>query len=117
MKSKRDFFVAIVLAAALVGGGFALGRDMPRTDAYANDTVIAPRSQNGALPSFADLAAPVAPAVVNIKVTSVAKTDFSDQLSGEGDCLFQGSVRRLPASPNSSNVKEPGRDSSFAKTA
>ena len=31
MKSKRDFFVAIVLAVALVGGGFALGRDAQET--------------------------------------------------------------------------------------
>jgi S1-C subfamily serine protease len=66
MKSKRDIFVAIALAVALVGGGFALGRDAQRPDAYANNNAIASRSQNGALPSFADLAARVAPAVVNI---------------------------------------------------
>jgi S1-C subfamily serine protease len=116
MKSKRDIFVSIALAVALIGGGYALGRDAQRPDAHATDTAIGSRSQNGALPSFADLAAHVAPAVVNIKVTYVAKTDFSDQLFGE-DLPFPGFVRRLPGSPNSSNVRGPDQDSSSAKTA
>ncbi len=30
MNSKREIFVAIALAVALVGGGFAIGRDAQR---------------------------------------------------------------------------------------
>jgi S1-C subfamily serine protease len=109
MKSKRDVFVASALAVALVGGGYAIGRDAQRRDARANDKPIASRSQNAALPSFADLAAQVAPAVVNIKVTSVAKTDFPDQLFGENFPFPSG--RQLPGSPNSSNARARDRDS------
>jgi serine protease Do len=87
MKSKRVIVPAAVLAAALAGGGFAVGREFHKAlapaDAHANDSGDVSRSRNGALPSFADLAARVSPAVVNIKVTSVAKTDFPDQLFGE----------------------------------
>jgi serine protease Do len=110
MKSKRDIFVAIALAVALIGGGYALGRDAQRPDAHATDTAIGSRSQNGALPSFADLAAHVAPAVVNIKVTSVAKTDFSDQLFGE-DLPFPGF--RSPAPRQPEQFKRQGTGSGF----
>ena len=87
MKSKRGAFVATALAVALVGGGFAIGRESQNSAApaapHANDSLAVSRSQNGPLPSFADLAAQVSPAVVNIKATSIAKTDFPDQLFGE----------------------------------
>src|SRR5262245_42715512 len=109
MKSKRDVFVATALAAALVGGGYAIGRDAQRRDAGANDKPIASRSQNTALPSFADLAAHVAPAVVNIKVTSVAKTDFPDQLFGE---IFPFSGFRLPI-PQQPEQRRQGTGSGF----
>jgi S1-C subfamily serine protease len=98
MKSKREIFVATALAVALVGGGFAIGRDAQRPGAHANDTVAVPRPENGSLPSFADLATRVAPAVVNIKVTSVAKTDFPDQLFGE-NFPFPGFRTPTPRQP------------------
>ncbi len=110
MKSNRETLMAIGLAVALVGGGFALGRDAQRPDAHATDTAIGSRSQNGALPSFADLAAHVAPAVVNIKVTSVAKTDFPDQLFGE-DLPFPGF--RSPAPRQPEQFKRQGTGSGF----
>ena len=110
MKSNRETLMAIGLAVALVGGGFALGRDAQRPDAHATDTAIASRSQNGALPSFADLAAQVAPAVVNIKVTSVAKTDFPDQLFGE-DLPFPGFRSPTPRQPE--QFKRQGTGSGF----
>src|SRR5262245_6209760 len=110
MKSKRDVFVASALAAALVGGGYAIGRDAQRRDAGANDKPIASRSQNTALPSFADLAAQVAPALVNIKVTSVAKTDFPDQLFGEN---FPFPGFRMPTPRGPEQYKRQGTGSGF----
>ena len=114
MKSKRTTFVAAALAVALVGGGFAIGRETRKSvalaDARANDSVAASRSQNGALPSFADLAARVSPAVVNIKVTSVAKTDFPDQLFGE-DFPFPGFRGQTPQQPR--QFKRQGTGSGF----
>jgi serine protease Do len=50
------------------------------------------------LPSFAELAARVAPAVVNIKVTSTARADFPDQLFGE-DSPFPGFRNPFPRQP------------------
>jgi S1-C subfamily serine protease len=115
MKSKREIFVATALAVALVGGGFAIGRDAQRPGAHANDTIAAPRPENGSLPSFADLATRVAPAVVNIKVTSVAKTDFPTNFRREF------SLSRLPGAdtPATPAVQTSGtdQDSSSAKTA
>jgi serine protease Do len=100
MKSKRLFFRAAVLTGALITGGFAVGREYQRAlgpaDAHANDSVDVSRSRNSALPSFADVAARVSPAVVNIKVTSVAKTDFPDQLFGEN---FPFPGFRMPTPP------------------
>ena len=109
MKSKRDIFVAAALAAALVGGGYAIGRDVQQRDARANDKPIASRSQNTALPSFADLAAQVAPAVVNIKVTSVAKTDFQDQPFGDN---FPFPGFRMPM-PRQQEPRRQGTGSGF----
>ena len=95
MKSKRDIFVATALSVALVGGGFAIGREAQKRDAQANDALVASRTPNGSLPSFADLASRVAPAVVNIKATSITKTDFPDQLFGE-NFPFPGFRRKCP---------------------
>ncbi len=94
MKSKRETFIASALAVALVGGGFAVGHESQRltawADARANNAAAASPSQPGSLPSFADLAAHVSPAVVNIL---------------------------RPSNPSRSNARGPDRDSSFAKTA
>jgi serine protease Do len=102
MKSKRGIFGATALAVALVGGGFAIGRESQNSAAlaapHANDSLAVLRSQNGPLPSFADLAAQVSPAVVNIKATSIAKTDFPDQLFGENFPFpgFRGPIPQRP---------------------
>jgi serine protease Do len=99
MKSKRETVIATVLAVALVGGGYAIGRETQKSvaTAGAHDTPAASR-QPGSLPSFADLATRVAPAVVNIKVTSIAKTDFPDQLFGE-EFPFPGFRMPFPQQP------------------
>ncbi|HXV84948.1 MAG TPA: DegQ family serine endoprotease [Candidatus Binatia bacterium] len=110
MKSKRETFVASMLALALVGGGFAIGRVAQRPDVQANDGLPASRLENGSLPSFADLAAQVAPAVVNIKITSVAKTDFPDQLFGEN---FPFPGFRLPIPRQPEQFKHQGTGSGF----
>jgi serine protease Do len=96
MKSKRASFVATALAVALVGSGFAVGRET-RANAPANDSSAVSRP-NGALPSFAELAARVAPTVVNIKATSMAKTDFPDRLFGE-NFPFPGFRDPIPHQP------------------
>jgi serine protease Do len=62
------------------------------------------------LPSFADLAARVSPAVVNIRVTSTAKTDFPDQLFGE-NFPFPGFRGRIPQQPQP--FKRQGTGSGF----
>ena len=114
MKSKRGTFVAAALAVALVGGGFAVGRETQNSaapaDAHANDSPARSRSQNGALPSFADLAAQASPAVVNIKATSIAKTDFPDQLFGE-NFPFPGFRMPIPRQPE--QFKRQGTASGF----
>ena len=103
MKSKKATFLATVLAVALVGGGFAVGRETQRlalpADAHANDSPVVSRSQSGSLPSFADLAARVSPAVVNIKAISTVKTEFPDQLFGE-DFPFPGFRMPIPQQPH-----------------
>jgi serine protease Do len=113
MKSKRDTFIATALAAALVGGGFAVGHESQRltawADQHANNAAASP-SQPGSLPSFADLAARVAPAVVNIKVTSDAKADFPDQLFGE-NFPFPGFGIPIPQQPE--QFKRQGTGSGF----
>lgn len=110
MKSKREILVATALTAALVGGGFAVGRESQGSGAHADNALAATRPQNGSLPSFADLAAHVAPAVVNIKVTSVAKTDFPDQLFGE-NFPFPGFRMPIPEQPR--QFKRQGTGSGF----
>jgi serine protease Do len=98
MRSKRETVIATALAVALVGGGYAIGRETrPAAIADTHDAPAASR-QPGSLPSFADLAARVAPGVVNIKVTSIAKTEFPDQLFGE-DFPFPGFRMPFPQQP------------------
>ncbi|MGH7926898.1 MAG: DegQ family serine endoprotease, partial [Candidatus Binatia bacterium] len=85
MNSRKNTVIATAVAAALAGGGFAIGRgtreSMAIGDAHAN-AAVAP-SRKDALPSFADLATRVSPAVVNIKAISIVKTTLPDQLFGE----------------------------------
>jgi serine protease Do len=83
MKMKKVTFVATILALAMLGSGFAIGRKLQRGESSATDAPAVSGTHNAALPSFADLAARVSPAVVNIKVSVNAKNDFADQLSGE----------------------------------
>lgn len=111
MKSKRETVIVTALAVALLGGGYAIGRETrtPVVMADAHDAPAAAR-QPGSLPSFADLAARVAPAVVNIKVTSVAKTDFPDQLFGE-DFPFPGF--RMPSPQQPRQFRRQGTGSGF----
>jgi serine protease Do len=99
MKSKRTSVVATALTVAVVGGGFAVAREVQNrvipAAAHADET----RAQSRAsLPAFADLAERVSPAVVNIKVTAVAKTDFPDEFFGE-DFPFPGPRRSIPQQP------------------
>ncbi len=81
MRSKRTSVVATALAVAVVGGGFAVAREIQNSvvpaAAHADETRAPSRAS---LPAFADLAERVSPAVVNIKVTAVAKTDFPEQV-------------------------------------
>ncbi len=114
MKSKKLTFLATVLSVALVGGGFAAGRGMHRAAAAAPTAasgVSAPAHlQNVALPSFADLAARVSPAVVNVKVTSTVKTELPDQFFGE-DFPFHGFGLPVPEQPH--QFKQQGTGSGF----
>ena len=68
MKSKRTSVVATALAAAVVGGGFAVAREIHNSvapaAAHADETRAPGRAS---LPAFADLAERVSPAVVNIR--------------------------------------------------
>jgi serine protease Do len=99
MKSKRTSVVATALAVALVGGGFAIARETQNpvapAAARANETGGPSRAS---LPAFADLAERVSPAVVNIKVTAVEKTDLPDGFFGE-DFPFPGSRKSIPQQP------------------
>ncbi len=95
-----------VLAAALVGGGFTLGRvnwirhghaqlpaPGPATAAAATAAPPTAASAPGTRPSFAKLVAAVEPAVVHIKVTSVVHTSGDDDSPfdfGGDDSPFPG---------------------------
>jgi S1-C subfamily serine protease len=59
------------------------------------------------LPSFADLAARVSPTVVNIKVTTIEKTAFPNQLFGE-DSPFPGFGWNFPQQPEQFKRQETG---------
>jgi len=103
MKSKRATFITAVLAVALISGGFAVGRETQRSvaaeEAHGNNSPAISGIRNAPLPSFADLAARVSPVVVNIKVSSIAKTDFPDQLFGENS-PFPGFRVPIPEQPH-----------------
>jgi serine protease Do len=111
MKPKTKTFVATVLAAGLVGSGFAVGRETRGStlNTQANEAV-APRSQNAAVPSFADLATRVSPAVVNIRATSAARTDLPEQLFGENS-PFRGF--RMPTPRQPEQFRRQGTGSGF----
>ena len=111
MKSKKTIVVTTALAFALAGGGFAVGQAMqkapvPKTE---NGPSVS-RSENDSFPSFADLAARVSPAVVNVKVTSVEKAAFPDQLFGK-DFPFPGFEVPIPQQPQ--KFKRQGTGSGF----
>ena len=120
MKSKRATFTTAVLAVALIGGGFAVGRETQRSvaaeGAHGNNSPAISGIRNAALPSFADLAARVSPAVVNIKVSSIAKTDFPDQLLAR-TFPFLASAFQSPNNPISIDVRGADQDSSSARMA
>ena len=98
MIAKRNFIVAS-LAVALVGGGFAIARESQNTtlpvQARTDDPSSAARAS---LPAFADLAERVSPAVVNIKVTAVARTNLPDESYGE-NFPFPGYRSPVPQQP------------------
>jgi serine protease Do len=98
MVSKKNF-VSTALAAALVGGGFAMARDSHNSivpvQARATESGAASRAS---LPAFADLAERVSPAVVNIKVTAVARTGVPDESFGE-NFPFPGFRSPVPEQP------------------
>ncbi|MGH7782807.1 MAG: DegQ family serine endoprotease [Candidatus Binatia bacterium] len=116
MRSKKIkvVVVATALATGLVGGGFAIGRASPKTAVPAglsgNDPAAVSRSQYVSLPSFADLAARVSPAVVHVKVTSIEKAAFPDQLFGK-DSPFPGF--QIPMPDQSQEFKRQGTGSGF----
>src|SRR5262249_13327816 len=98
MKSTKVIVVAIALALALAAGGFAVGRETQKSGTQENLNLYnasASQSRNVAIPSFADLAAQVSPAVVNVKVTSVEKSASSDQFFGK-DVPFPGFQIPIP---------------------
>jgi serine protease Do len=100
MKSNRAILFATALAVVMAGGGFAAGREVNHTASPVkaqNSTTMA-QSERSSLPSFADLAARVSPLVVNIKVLSVEKTAFPNQLFGE-DFPFPGFQFPVPQQP------------------
>ena len=114
MKSKQTIVAASALALALAGGGYAVGRETQKalrpSDPSENGSSLVSRSQNGTFSSFADLAARVSPAVVNVKVISVEKTVFPDQLFGK-DFPFPGFQIPFPQQPQ--EFKRQGTGSGF----
>jgi serine protease Do len=98
MIAKRNF-VAASLAVALVGGGFAIARESQNTTLPVQARTGDPSSASRAsLPAFADLAERVSPAVVNIKVTAVARTNLPDESYGE-NFPFPGYRTPVPQQP------------------
>jgi len=114
MASKRAIVVTTALAFALAAGGFAIGRETQKAAApggtSGNDLPVLSRSQNRFFPSFADLAARVSPAVVNIKVVSIEKTLSPDQFFGD-DFPFPGFGWKIPQQPQ--QFKQQGTGSGF----
>ena len=99
MIAKRNFIVAS-LAVALVGGGFAIARESQNTTLPVQARTDDPSSASRAsLPAFADLAERVSPAVVNIKVTAVARTNLPDESYGENFPVPRLSQSCSPTTP------------------
>jgi serine protease Do len=102
MKSNRAILFATALAVVLAGGGFAAGREVQRsanpTNVNVQNSKAMARSERASLPSFADLAARVSPTVVNIRVMSVEKAGFPNQLFGK-DFPFPGFQLPGPQQP------------------
>ncbi len=114
MKSKKTIIVTTAVAFALAGGAFAVGRETQKAitpaDLNGNSLPAVARLQNSSFPSFADLAARVSPAVVNVKVTSVERTAFPDQLF-DHDFPFPGFQIPIPQQPQ--EFKRQGTGSGF----
>ncbi len=114
MKSKHAIVATAAMALALAGGGFAIGREGQKVvtpaDTNGNTLPALSRSQNGSSPSFADLAARVSPSVVHVKVTSVEKAAFPDQLFGQ-DSPVPGFQFPVPQQPQ--EFKRQGTGSGF----
>ncbi len=110
MIAKRNF-VAASLAVALVCGGFAIARESQNTtvpvQARTGDLGSASRAS---LPAFADLAERVSSAVVNIKVTAVARTNLPDESYGEN---FPFPGYRSPVPQQSPEFRRQGSGSGF----
>src|ERR1700756_1640791 len=101
MKSAKVIVVGIAVALALAAGGFAVSRETQKSgtqDSPSLNNASASQSRNVSIVSFADLAAQVSPAVVNVKVTSVEKSASSDQFFGK-DFPFPGFQIPMPQQP------------------
>jgi len=114
MKSLKTVIVVGALACGIAGGGFAIGRASQGSAVPAGAQEKASPAISGAqrasLPSFADLAAHVSPAVVNIKVTSVEKTVHPGLPFGE-EFPFPWFGPQMPQSPE--QFKRQGTGSGF----
>src|SRR5262245_23745259 len=120
---KRTF--ATALALSLVGGGFVLGRTTRTTNVLAADEPAGaaapeppPVAGRGGPHSFAPLAAAASPAVVHIKVVSMARTAGPDLQFGtppdgfgDDDTPFPGF--RFPAPPHGRGFAQRGSGSGF----
>jgi serine protease Do len=82
MKSKQAIFGAAALAFAVGAGGFAVGRETGNAITPPDRNSPEVSQWNRADSSFADLAARVSPAVVNVRVTAVEKTAVPNQRFG-----------------------------------
>lgn len=114
MRSKKTIVIAAALATGLAGGGFAIGRASQKSalslSSQPTELPATTSSQYLSLPSFADLASRVSPAVVNIKVTSIEKTTLPNELFG-GDFPFPGFGWNIPRQPE--QFKRQGTGSGF----
>ena len=98
MVSKKKI-IATAWAAALAGGGFAIGGAIQNSSVPVQAGATEPGTASRAsLPAFADLAERVSPAVVNIKVTAVARAGVQDDSFGE-EFPFPGFRSPIPQQP------------------
>jgi S1-C subfamily serine protease len=106
MVSKKNF-IASALAAALVGGGLAIARESQNSIVPVQARATEPGSASRAsLRAFADLAERVSPAVVNIKVTAVARTGVTDESFGENLSIPGFSQSCSPTTPRVQATRE-----------